>query len=253
MLFRSEVYDVTGAGDTSIAYLAAELVLGKSMTEAMEISNYAAGLQVSKVGTSIVYPEEVFRTMTCDEKRIKALESGCCKIEGIEKGIAKPVPSEIEDKKLDFYQMKGLERLEEKRRTGSRIIFTNGCFDILHAGHITYLKEAKKLGDILVVGVNSDESVKRLKGEGRPVNPLGDRLMLLSALKYVDYVVPFQEDTPLELIKAIKPDVLVKGGDYRIETIAGAEEVLSKGGAVRVLPFVEGRSTTGILEKMQRG
>ncbi len=149
--------------------------------------------------------------------------------------------------------MKGLERLEEKRRTGSRIIFTNGCFDILHAGHITYLKEAKKLGDILVVGVNSDESVKRLKGEGRPVNPLGDRLMLLSALKYVDYVVPFQEDTPLELIKAIKPDVLVKGGDYRIETIAGAEEVLSKGGAVRVLPFVEGRSTTGILEKMQRG
>lgn len=226
-----EVYDVTGAGDTSIAYLAAELVLGKSMAEAMEISNYAAGLQVSKSGTSIVYPEEVLRTMNCDE----------------------PVSSETEDKRLDFYQIEGLERLEKKRRTGSRIVFTNGCFDILHAGHITYLKEAKKSGDILVVGVNSDESVKRLKGESRPVNALGDRLMLLSALEYVDYVVPFQEDTPLELIKAIKPDVLVKGGDYRVDTIVGAKEVLDRGGAVRVLPFVEGRSTTGILEKMQGG
>lgn len=244
-----EVYDVTGAGDTSIAYLAAELVLGKSVTEAMEISNYAAGLQVSKVGTSIVYPEEVFRTMNRDEKRIKVQEFADRETEKIDK----PNSFETEDKELNFYLAKGLERLEKKRRAGSRIVFTNGCFDILHAGHITYLKKAKKLGDILVIGVNTDESVKRLKGNSRPVNPIEDRLMLLSALEYVDYVVPFQEDTPLELIKAIKPDVLVKGGDYQIDSIVGAKEVLDGGGIVRVLPFIEGRSTTGIIDKMQRG
>lgn len=223
-----EVYDVTGAGDTSIAYLAAELVLGKNILEAMEISNYAAGLQVSKVGTSIVYPEEVADAMRRTDKNRN-------------------------HKRLDFYREKGLEKLKQKQKMGYKTVFTNGCFDILHAGHIAYLKEAKKLGDILVIGVNTDESVKRLKGTGRPINSLEDRLTLLSALEDVDYVIPFREDTPLELIKKIEPDVLVKGGDYQIDTIVGAKEVAERGGRVQVLPFVKGRSTTGILEKIQRG
>lgn len=133
------------------------------------------------------------------------------------------------------------------------MVFSNGCFDILHAGHISYLKEAKKLGDLLVLGVNTDASVHRLKGKGRPVNGLEDRLILLSALEYVDYVVPFQEDTPLELIKKIEPDVLVKGGDYQIDAIVGAKEVMERGGKVQILPFVDGKSTTHMIEKIQKG
>ncbi len=221
-----EVYDVTGAGDTSIAYLAAEMVLGRDLLSAMEISNYAAGLQVSRVGTSIIYPEEVARAMG-----------------GTGKGER--------DKRLDFYQAAGLERLKEQQRAGCRVVFSNGCFDILHAGHVAYLREAKRLGDILVIGVNTDASVKRLKGAGRPINTLGDRVALLSALEDVDYVIPFEEDTPLELIKKIMPDVLVKGGDYRAEDIAGAKEVTENGGEVRVLSFLQGKSTTGIIERMQ--
>lgn len=224
-----EVYDVTGAGDTSIAYLAAELVLGKDMLEAMEISNYAAGLQVSKVGTSVVYPEEVAHAMH---------RAG--------------VETDGKIKRLNFYQENGLEQLKQRQKRGCRTVFTNGCFDILHAGHIQYLKEAKKLGDILVVGVNTDESVKRLKGEDRPINSLEDRLTLLSALEDVDYVVPFREDTPLELIKKVSPDVLVKGGDYQNDGIVGAEEVKKRGGKVQTLPFVDGKSTTNILEKVRK-
>ena len=221
-----EVYDVTGAGDTSIAYLAAELVLGKDIMEAMEISNYAAGLQVSKVGTSIVYPGEVAQAMDWQ---------GSCG----------------RDKWLDYYQEDGLKQLKEKQRNGCRVVFSNGCFDILHAGHVAYLKEARKMGDLLVIGVNTDASVKRLKGNRRPINPLADRMTLLAALEAVDFVVPFQEDTPLELIKKIEPDVLVKGGDYRVEEIVGAKEVFANGGEVKVLPFLEGRSTTNMIEKMQ--
>ncbi|HBI61550.1 MAG TPA: D-glycero-beta-D-manno-heptose 1-phosphate adenylyltransferase [Lachnospiraceae bacterium] len=221
-----EVYDVTGAGDTSIAYLAAELVLGKDIMEAMEISNHAAGLQVSRVGTSIIYPEEVAQAMD---------RQGSCG----------------KDKWLDFYQEDGLRRLKEKQRNGCKVVFSNGCFDILHAGHVAYLEEARKMGDLLVIGVNTDASVKRLKGSRRPINPLADRMTLLAALEAVDFVVPFQEDTPLELIKKIGPDVLVKGGDYRVEEIVGAKEVLANGGEVRVLPFLEGRSTTNMIEKMQ--
>lgn len=221
-----EVYDVTGAGDTSIAYLAAALACGKSMTEAVQLSNYAAGLQVSKVGTSIVYPEEVEQAM----RYMKGKNGGKC---------------------LDFYQPNGLDRLKLRQQAGDKIVFTNGCFDILHSGHISYLKEAKRLGDVLVVGVNSDMSVRRLKGEGRPINSLDDRTTLLTALECVDYVVPFEEDTPLELIKKIKPDVLVKGGDYQADMVVGAKEVNENGGEVRILPFIAGKSTTGVIEKIQ--
>lgn len=198
-----EVYDVTGAGDTSLAYLAAEIVLGHDLEYAMEISNVAAGIQVGKVGTSVVYPEEV-RAELSKQKFIR-----------------------------------------------SRIVFTNGCFDILHAGHVSYLKKAKELGDRLVVGINSDESVRRLKGNGRPINKLEDRIAVLSALDCVDEVIPFEEDTPLELIKRVHPDVLVKGNDYTVENIVGADFVLSYGGDVKTIPLLQGRSTTGIAKRMR--
>ena len=220
-----EVYDVTGAGDTTIAYLAAELARGKDIESAVETANIAAGVQVSKVGTSVVYPEEVERARYA---------SG----------------NTFYDKRLNYYRSDGLKGLEAVRG-GKKVVFTNGCFDILHAGHVTYLLEAKKLGDILVVGVNSDASVKRLKGEGRPVNNVSDRMFLLSALESVDFVVAFEEDTPYDLIKAVRPEVLVKGGDYAVEDIVGADLLASYGGVTTTIPVVPGKSTTGIIERMR--
>ena len=138
------------------------------------------------------------------------------------------------------------------KKPGKKIVFTNGCFDILHKGHVTYLQKAKKLGDILVVGLNSDASVRRLKGPGRPLNSERDRALVLSALDCVDRVVVFNEDTPEKLIHRIRPDVLVKGGDWKKKDIAGAPFVESYGGKVRILPFVKGFSTTGLLAKIQK-
>jgi len=221
-----EVYDVTGAGDTSISYLAAELVKGTNIKEAVRIANYAAGVQVSKLGTSIVYPDEVAEAM----RRAGAYEG-------------------YENEHFSSHDM--IQTIVKRKEHGEKIVFTNGCFDILHKGHIDYLQKAKKLGDILVVGLNSDASVKRLKGEERPINCLADRADMLLALSVVDYVIPFEEDTPLELIKAIMPDVLVKGGDYTLDNIVGAKEVISNGGEVKVLSFVPGHSTTQIIKKIQ--
>lgn len=220
-----EVYDVTGAGDTTIAYLAVELAKGADIESAMETANLAAGVQVSKVGTSVVYPEEVEAARLSNRMAFYS-------------------------KQLNYYRKGGLGILEESRK-GKKVVFTNGCFDILHAGHITYLAEAKKLGDILVVGVNSDASVKRLKGEERPVNNVSDRALLLSALESVDYVIPFEEDTPLELIKEVRPDVLVKGGDYSIDNIVGADIVASYGGITTTIPLVPDKSTTGIINRLK--
>lgn len=141
--------------------------------------------------------------------------------------------------------------LIEAKSQNKKIVFTNGCFDIIHAGHVFYLNEAKKLGDILVIGLNSDDSVKRLKGETRPINSQNDRAVVLSALKSVDYVVYFEEDTPLELISLLKPDILVKGGDYQIDNIVGADIVRSNGGSIVTISFVEGKSTTNIINKMK--
>jgi rfaE bifunctional protein nucleotidyltransferase chain/domain len=137
------------------------------------------------------------------------------------------------------------------KREGKTIVFTNGCFDIIHRGHVTYLKEAKNLGDILIIGLNSDDSVRRLKGESRPVNSQDDRAVVLSALRSVDYVVIFNEDTPFDLINAIKPDILVKGGDYSPENIVGADIVTANGGKVVVIPLVPGKSTSLIIEKLK--
>lgn len=222
----NEVFDVTGAGDTSIAYLAAEMAMGKEIREAMVIANYAAGIQVSKVGTSVVYPYEVY-----DAMRRAGLSYGT---ESDGYGLSDKISS-----------------ICKRKERGDKIVFTNGCFDILHTGHVTYLQEARKMGDVLVVGLNSDDSVRRLKGEERPINCLEDREIMLSALSSVDYVIPFEEDTPIRLIERIRPDILVKGGDYEPKNIVGSEVVLKSGGRVEVIPFVEGHSTTEIIGKIQ--
>lgn len=139
---------------------------------------------------------------------------------------------------------------EKLRIQGKTIVFTNGCFDIIHPGHIHLLRTAKSLGDVLLLGLNSDDSIKRLKGPARPINPLRARAEVLSAIRYVDHVVPFSEDTPLELIKAVKPDVLVKGGDWKEDEIIGADIVKSRGGRLVIVPCLEGYSTTGLLRKL---
>lgn len=144
-----------------------------------------------------------------------------------------------------------IDAIKSEQRKGKKIVFTNGCFDILHRGHVTYLNQARDLGDLLIVGINSDESVKRLKGPERPVNMLEDRAYVLSALKSVDYVIPFEEDTPLNLINLIMPDILVKGGDYTIDRIIGAQEVLAHGGKVEIIPFVPGKSTSAIIDTIK--
>lgn len=144
------------------------------------------------------------------------------------------------------------EVCEEERRKGRRIVFTNGCFDIIHRGHIEYLKKAKSYGDILIVGLNTDESVRRIKGEKRPIIPEEDRAFILSSFCFVDYVVLFDEDTPLNLILEVRPDVLIKGGDYRKEDIVGAKEVEGWGGEVIVIPYIEGYSTSKIIEEITK-
>ena len=145
-----------------------------------------------------------------------------------------------------------ISAINSDRKDSKKIVFTNGCFDILHAGHIRYLSEAKSLGDILVIGINSDKSVKELKGPSRPINSLSDRALILSELRYVDYVVSFEEQTPLELIKIIMPDILVKGGDYTVETVVGSSEVIHSGGQVKLLQFHDGYSSTNYIDKIKK-
>jgi len=218
-----EVYDVSGAGDTVIAYLAACLANGYSVEEAASVANIAAGVQVGRSGASPVFLPEVAERLRKEHEEF----SGASKV----------------------IEVSMLPALRERTAAG-RIVFTNGVFDILHLGHVDYLQRAAALGDILVVGINADASVKRLKGEGRPINGEWDRALMLAALGFVDYVVPFGEDTPIDLIKALRPDVLVKGADYKSEDVAGREFVESNGGQLVLLPLVEGRSTTSIIEKI---
>ncbi|WP_075183052.1 bifunctional D-glycero-beta-D-manno-heptose-7-phosphate kinase/D-glycero-beta-D-manno-heptose 1-phosphate adenylyltransferase HldE [Pantoea sp. 1.19] len=217
-----EVYDVTGAGDTVIGTLAAALAAGTSLEEACFLANAAAGIVVGKLGTSTVSIVEL-------ENAIHARpDSGF--------GV------------MDVAQLK--LAVAQARQRGEKVVMTNGCFDILHAGHVSYLANARKLGDRLIVAVNSDASTRRLKGETRPINPLEQRMIVLGALEAVDWVVPFEEDTPRALIAEILPDLLVKGGDYQPEEIAGSEEVWANGGEVRVLNFEDGISTTRIVSKI---
>ncbi|MCA3506550.1 MAG: D-glycero-beta-D-manno-heptose 1-phosphate adenylyltransferase [Rhodobacter sp.] len=208
-----EVYDLSGAGDSFLAAMAAFLAQGTPLDRAIEVGNAAAGLAVGHVGTTIIQRGELLSAIS-------------------------------EDDGLDT-----TGALRQLARQGKRIVFTNGCFDILHCGHLALLKQAKAEGDVLVVGVNSDASVARLKGPTRPINPLSDRMALLAGLKPVDFVLWFDEDTPLALIEAIQPDVLVKGGDYTRETVVGADLVEGRGGRVVIVPTLDGRSTTDVLAR----
>ena len=218
-----EVYDVTGAGDTVIATLAGALASGQDLASAAALANLAASLVVRKIGVATVTPGEISVALHQRGQGGRGL--------------------------VDLDELRAM--VAESHGRNERIIMTNGCFDVLHAGHVAYLEEAKSLGDRLIVAVNDDDSVRRLKGEARPVNALEDRLLVLAGLAAVDWVVPFSEDTPAALIEKILPDVLVKGGDYKPDEIAGAKEVLQNGGEVRVLAFRGGHSSSRIIDKLR--
>ncbi len=215
------VFDVTGAGDTVISHLALALAAGWSLAEAVLLANNAAGIVVGRRGAASVTRSEVRAALGADPThRGKVLQ-----------------PDQLDT------------LIAEWRAEGRRIAFTNGCFDVLHAGHVRYLRFAASKGDRLIVGVNDDASVRRLKGPSRPVNPIGDRLEVLAALEMVDAVVPFGEDTPLELVQRITPHALIKGEDWAQKGVVGREWVETHGGQVHLAPLLEGRSTTGILER----
>lgn len=206
-----EVYDVTGAGDTVIASLGYMLAQGQNIKEAVKFANSAAAVVVAKVGSAVATQEEIGRFHHQEYAHSKIL------------ACAKQLPQ------------------------NSNIVFTNGCFDILHKGHVSYLQKAKKLGDILVVGLNSDSSVRALKGENRPINSQEDRAFLLASLECVDYVIIFDELTPYELIKSISPKILVKGADYKGKEVVGSEFAQE----VKLIDFVEGKSTTNLIKKIK--
>lgn len=220
-----EVYDVTGAGDTVISVLASSVAAGKPLDEACALANAAAGVVVGKLGTSTVSTIELAEAVHGSKDTDYGVIGEQALIEAVRKAQAR----------------------------GEKVVMTNGCFDILHAGHVSYLNHAGELGDRLIVAVNTDESVKRLKGPGRPVNPTDRRMAVLAALGAVDWVVPFSEDTPQRLISEVLPDLLVKGGDYKPEDIAGGKEVIAAGGQVKVLNFEDGCSTTEIIEAIKGG
>jgi len=224
-----EVTDVTGAGDTVIATLAVMLSTQMPTLQAVEIANVAAGLAVTKLGAATMSPEELAAELT--------------KYLATTGEHYHPSADEV------------FNHIEQARRRGETIVFTNGCFDILHAGHVKYLAKAKTRGDKLVVGLNNDASISRLKGPQRPINPMQDRAAVLMALAAVDWIIPFgsveENDTPAKLVEKVKPDVLVKGGDYKVEQIAGADSVLANGGRVEVLDFVDDCSTSNLISKIK--
>lgn len=219
-----DVFDVTGAGDTVMATLATAIAAGLSWPRAVYLANVAASIVVRKVGTSTVSRVELEDYLKLRQRH---------------QGYVAPSEADL------------ITLIQTAQAQGERVVITNGCFDILHSGHVRYLNEAAKLGDRLIVAVNSDPSVGRLKGPTRPVVPLASRMELLAALSCVDWVIPFDEDTPERLICALGPDVLVKGGDYRPEDIAGASCVLARGGQVEVLSFWDGFSTSDIVTKIK--
>lgn len=218
-----EVFDVSGAGDTVLASLAIGVAAGLGMAEAARLANIAAGIAVGKLGTSTVSPTEIINAVALTHSD--------------------------SDSKIKHVDVLSAIISAEKGR-GKRVVFTNGCFDLLHAGHVKYLQKARSLGDLLVLGLNSDASVRRLKGEKRPLIDEEERAHLLAALDCIDYVVLFDEDTPLELITALKPQILVKGGDYTVDGVVGKDVVEAYGGRVELVSFVDGKSTTNIIERI---
>jgi D-beta-D-heptose 7-phosphate kinase/D-beta-D-heptose 1-phosphate adenosyltransferase len=219
-----EVFDVSGAGDTVIATLAASLAGGLHIHTAVELANLAAGIVVGKMGTVPIAAPELIAELTPS--------TGISSVEKI----------------LDFDRVQ--RRVAEWRAVGDKVVFTNGCFDLLHVGHITLLEDCRRFGSKLVLGLNTDASVSRLKGPTRPIVGENERARVMSALAAVDAVVLFDEETPLRLIQALKPDVLVKGGDYTVETVVGHQDVIAAGGRVEIVPTVEGFSTTNIVKKL---
>ena len=218
-----EVFDVTGAGDTVISVLAASMAAGDGLADATALANLAAGLVVGKLGTAAISGPELRRAMLADQNSGRGVMT------------AEQLQIVVQDAKAH----------------GEKIIFTNGCFDIIHAGHVGYLAEAKRLGDRLVVAINDDDSAHRLKGSGRPINPVERRMAVLAGLEAVDWVVSFSEDTPEPLLESLQPEVLVKGGDYSMDQVVGGSYVKSYGGMVRVLEFLDNCSTSAIMEKMK--
>jgi D-beta-D-heptose 7-phosphate kinase/D-beta-D-heptose 1-phosphate adenosyltransferase len=218
-----QVFDVSGAGDTVIATLALALASGLEIEAAVPLANVAAGIVVSKVGTVPVMRDELLTS------------------------LMPQVELQAQEKVLALDRLK--TRVSAWRSNGESIVFTNGCFDLLHIGHITLLESARNQGDRLIVGINSDASVSKLKGPTRPMVGQRERAYVLAALAAVDAVVIFDAPTPLELIDALRPDVIVKGGDYNEDTVVGAKEVRSWGGRVKIVPTVEGFSTTKLIEK----
>lgn len=215
-----DVYDITGAGDMVLSVLGLALAAGEDYVPAIALGNVAGGLEVEHLGVATLTRADLLRDLAA------ASATTTAKLLSREDLVA---------------------ALAARRQSGERIVFTNGCFDILHAGHVRLLRQARELGNLLVVGLNSDDSVRRLKGESRPVNSAETRAEVLASLGCVDYVVIFPEDTPAELLEAIRPDILVKGGDYRLDQIVGRELLESYGGQVRVLPLTPDQSTTRIL------
>lgn len=225
---RVDVYDSTGAGDTVAATLGICIALGWSFADSVRVANVAGGVVCTKSGTAVASVHELNRAINARGRRDEQLEA----------------PDSLPCRQL-------VAAVANARRLGERIVFTNGCFDILHAGHVSYLNEARQLGDRLIVAVNDDDSARRLKGGGRPVNALERRMRVLEGLEAVDWVVPFSEDTPEALLTKIRPDVLVKGGDYAVHEVVGGEFVRSYGGEVRTLAFVEDCSTSNIVERIR--
>ena len=219
-----EVFDVTGAGDTVIGVLAASVAGGASLPQAVTLANIAASIVVGKLGTAAVSAPELRRAVQQDQ----GSERGAVTLEQLQVSVA------------------------DARSHGERVVFTNGCFDIIHAGHVSYLEQARKLGDRLIVAVNSDQSVRRLKGRGRPINPADRRMAVLAGLEAVDWVVRFTDDTPVSLLRVLQPDILVKGGDYQAkEDVVGWETVEEYGGQVQIMGVVDSVSTTAIVSKIQ--
>jgi D-beta-D-heptose 7-phosphate kinase/D-beta-D-heptose 1-phosphate adenosyltransferase len=216
-----EVYDVTGAGDTAIAVLTLALAAQAPLVEAAQLANAAAGVAVGQVGAVAVSPNSIRNALAArpDSKLL--------------------APAEL------------AARCSTWRAAGKRVVFTNGCFDLLHAGHLTLLSQAARLGDVLVVAINSDASVRHLKGPERPLVPQAERAALLAALGFVDAVTIFDEDTPLQVLKAVQPQVLVKGGDYQPTEVVGRELVEANGGRVVIVPLMPERSTTSLLERIR--
>ena len=219
-----EVFDVTGAGDTVIAVVAAAVAAGAGLPEAVTLANIAAGIVVGKLGTAAVSAPELRRAVQQDQ--------------GAERGVMS----------LEQLQV----AVSDARSHGERVVFTNGCFDIIHAGHVSYLEQARALGDRLIVAVNSDASVRRLKGSGRPINPVERRMAVLAGMEAVDWVVSFADDTPRGLLQVLQPDLLVKGGDYQSkEDIVGWDIVEAYGGEVQLLGVVDNLSTSAIVNRIQ--